>query len=110
MKVNVLGTEYDIEFRTEYEDKILQKADGYCDETTNQIVVQTFETTENEIDRKANMELYKKKVLRHKLIHAFIMESGLGVCAEKFQDEEIVDFFAIQFPKMLECFQKVGCI
>lgn len=110
MKANVLGTEYDIEFQTEYEDKMLQRADGYCDETVNKIVIQTFETSEDEIDRKANMDLYKKKVLRHELIHAFMMESGLGCCAEKFQDEEVVDFFAIQFPKMLECFQEVGCI
>jgi hypothetical protein len=42
-------------------------------------------------------------------------ESGLDACACDYfgawsKNEEMVDFFAIQFPKILKTFEKVRCI
>jgi len=108
-KVCILGTDYTIEQRTRSEDAYLDGVDGYCDKTSKRIVV-AHDPDSNELD---DYEAYKRKVLRHEIIHAFLFESGLQ---ENFghpkmgHDETYVDWIAVQFPKMLEAFKKAGCI
>ncbi len=44
-----------------------------------------------------------KRIIRHEIIHAFMFESGLGFNFEHKpfgQDETMIDWFAIQYPKM----------
>ena len=104
-KVNILGTEYTIEIKSKEEDKFLEKCDGYCDKTAHKIVV----ISEPEDSELQNFGEYQKKVIRHEIIHAFLCESGLQ---ENFKheewghDETIIDWIAIQFPKMLKVFQE----
>ena len=57
---------------------------------------------------KADLEHYKRKVIRHELLHAVLFESGLS-CNSWGENEEIVDWFAIQFPKLEALFQQAGC-
>lgn len=109
MTVKILGTKYTIKELDRETDPFLEKCDGYCDKTTHTIVVlKSCPTSEL-----GNFEEYKKKVKRHEIIHAFLFESGLH---ENFQhsewghDETTVDWFASQFPKMIEVFKKVGCL
>lgn len=45
-------------------------------------------------------EKYKKKVARHEIVHAFFSESGLDTNYS--EDELLVDWIALQFPKMLK--------
>ena len=59
-----------------------------------------------------NLKDFKNKVIRHEILHAFLYESGLrensnqtGAWAE---NEEMVDWFAIQFPKILKVYKKLG--
>ncbi len=47
---------------------------------------------------------------RHEIIHAFLFESGLAENSEWAQNEEMVDFFAIQFPKLMEVFKNADAI
>ena len=109
MIVSILGTEYTIEERTRSEDAYLKDHDGYCDKTSKLIVID-HSPDDSELD---DYEAYKRKVLRHEIIHAFLFESGLH---ENFthpssgHDETYVDWIAVQFPKMLEVFKKAGCI
>jgi hypothetical protein len=55
-----------------------------------------------------------KKQLRHEIIHAFLYESGLGPNFEHYKqfghEETIVDWFAIQYPKIEEAFKSVGAL
>jgi len=55
-----------------------------------------------------------KQVLRHEIIHAFLYESGLygsSLSSDRWAlNEEMVDWLAIQFPKILKAFEDVGCI
>lgn len=104
--VNVLGTEYAIELRKESEDIMLTKNDGYCDNTIPLIVVGDFEEEEGSLK---NLEVYTKKVLRHEIIHAFLNESGLQCCSDWARNEEMVDFFAVQFHKIAKAFKEVDC-
>lgn len=109
MKVKILGTTYTIKELTKSQDAFLNSCDGYCDKTSKTIVVLKSDTESNLDD----FEAYKKKVTRHEIIHAFLFESGLH---ENFKhegwghDETTIDWIAVQFPKMLEIFKKVGCI
>ena len=103
MKVNVLGTEYDVnvlEEPDEYmKDNMLQ---GYCDNTSKIIVVCPYD---NDSDDK---EKLKDNILRHELIHAFLFESGIDA-GTLFHNEECVDLFAIQFEKLAKIFEDANC-
>ena len=107
MTVNILGTKYSIYYKSPLEDKFLRECDGYCDKSSKKIVV----TTENiELE---NFAEYQKKCLRHEIVHAFMFESGLAENWEHKnlgQEETVVDWVAIQFPKLLEIFKKVGAL
>lgn len=88
-----------------------QYADGYIDHSIKEIVVGIFEKDDMSIK---DLKSYSKKVLRHEIIHGFLYESGLwnnsGNVEAWGQSEEITDWIAIQFPKMLKAFQEVGCL
>ena len=109
MKVNILGTDYEITEETKDKNKILERADGYCDNSVKKIVIE--QNMEGNIE---NMEYYKKKVIRHEIVHAFFNESGLKENYEhpnRFGiDETVVDWIAIQFPKMLKAFKEADCL
>lgn len=107
--VNVLGTAYTVTTATKSEDNYLEKCDGYCDKTSKKIVVLS-KSDDNELE---NFGEYQKKVIRHEIIHAFLFESGLH---ENFRheewghDETTIDWFAVQFPKMLKAFKEADAI
>lgn len=101
-KVNVLGTEYTINFSTEAKDPELKGCSGYCLTSYKKIVIDE--------DIK-HPDVTQKWVLRHELVHAFLYESGLDKEAPwSDAEEQIVDWIAIQFPKILKAIQEVDAI
>ena len=110
--VDVLGTEYRVYMGVrEADDEILRDADGYTDKTSHKIVI-ADKLKDTDLD---DYGAYVKKVLRHELVHAFLFESGLGGCAAWHKDddehpEQMVDWIAFQFPKILKAFQTVGAL
>lgn len=110
-KVNILGTWYKIKFSTEQEDVKLISASGYIDKSMKEIVICKYERDDETIGDLAH---YVKKVLRHEIIHGYLMESGLDCNSSKAEEwaknEEMVDFFAIQTPKMYKTFQELGIL
>lgn len=116
--VNVLGTEYKIEVHKVSEDEYMKNnlLSGYCAEEGKYIVVADMSEKQffdNMNDRE--QKIYADKTLRHEIIHAFLNESGLSDSASATsgswaRNEEMVDWFAIQSPKIFEAFKEVGCI
>ena len=106
MVVNILGTEYTITESTEIEDETLQSVDGYCDTSIKSIVVDKMENLKGP-GLKKNLGDYKKSVIRHEITHAYLYESGLAENSWA-KDEELVDWMAIQIPKMARLFQEIG--
>ena len=109
MTVNILGTEYTIIIASRAEDKNLDNCDGYCDKTSRRIVV----TAKEAVCDLDCFEEYQKKVMRHEIVHAFLFESGLHECFEhkaSGHEETMVDWIAVQFPKMLKVFKDAGCL
>lgn len=107
--VSILGTPYTIEIKKKSEDSFLNDCDGYCDKSTHRIVV-----SDREDDCElGDFETYQRKILRHEIIHAFHYESGLQEnfeCKPYGFPETLVDWFAIQFPKIMKVFEEVGCL
>ena len=103
MTVNILGTEYTVIETSETDDEKLDGIDGYCDTSVKICVIDDMGKAKGDISAKINLDQYKRQVKRHELIHAFLHESGLDVNSWA-SNEEMVDWIAIQFPKMLKAF------
>lgn len=103
-KVNVLGTEYTIISANEQEDPRLEKASGLCDFSTKEICIREWEV---EKDSLQNKDHFDERVLRHELVHAFFYESGLDFESDYARNEELVDWIAIQSPKMVSIFDEI---
>lgn len=108
MKVNILGTEYDIIMDAEEKDyPKLKDAWGYTDFTIKKIVVSKFIKTSDTLE---NEEVFINKVLRHEIIHTFLIESGLNENSNWARNEEMVDWIALQFEKILSVFIETKAI
>lgn len=111
-KINILGEQWKIEFHDEEKDLYLKKVDGYTDDSVRLIVINDMKYIK--LDSKKNLYAHKQEVLRHEIIHAFLCESGIGHNSHESEnwgiDEEIVDWFAIQSPKIMAAFREAGCI
>lgn len=109
MTVSVLGTDYEIIFRKAEEDpKFDGDTSGYCDPSIHKIVV--LKCDENDETAMEDQESVMRQVLRHELVHAFAFESGLSFDCEWALNEEMTDWIAIQFPKMVKCFMECGAL
>lgn len=109
MVVNVLGTDYTIEYKNTNEDVLMFECDGYCDKTSKRIIVAEKDKNCNLDDFKS----YQKKVLRHEIVHAFMYESGLAENWEHKnigQEETVIDWFAIQGLKIYKAWEQAECI
>ena len=114
--VIVLGTKYIIEIRSYEQDEFLAKNGlvGYCSENEKLIVLADLKDSSfnmNEIEK----EHMRKVTLRHEILHSFLNESGLSDSANCFdrawcKNEEMIDWFAIQFPKLLEAYKWCDCL
>lgn len=117
-KINILGTEYTIETHKISEDEIMKKNhwSGYCSEESKTIIV--ADMTEKEyvdLDSPAAQEKYRKSTLRHEIIHAFLNESGLSDCSNQYagawaKNEEMIDWFAIQSPKIFKVYSELDIL
>lgn len=115
--VNILGTKYTIKRVNWGQDEFMErmKYGGYCDGGTKTIVILNLKSTPDWKDE--NEEIIKQQecaTIRHELIHAFLNESGLGYnsfAPEKAwaKNEEMVDWIALQYPKISKVFKELGC-
>ncbi len=104
--INVLGTSYEILMDVSPgNDSRMKNVDAYCDFTTKQIKVAVMEPDENTFN---NLDSWKRKVMRHELVHAFMYESGLDNNSEWGRDETLIDWIAIQLPKIAEALKELG--
>ena len=114
MTVSILGTNYKILMRNRKQDKTLESADGYCDFSTRTIVIWDRSEAKEEILEYKDQDAYIRLTKRHEIIHAFLNESGLDTSSLTVngawaRNEEMVDWLALQFPKIQAVFAKVGC-
>ena len=107
MKINILGTDYDIRHVSEKDYPKLKtfEANGLAELYSKELIINS-DMDDGSGRSYAKFEEYEKKVLRHEIIHAFFHEAGLTDYCE---DEILVDWLAFQIPKMVKVFQDAKC-
>lgn len=113
--VDILGSEWTIQFRDE--DPAFEKAQGYAEPNEKIIIIENVKPTNPneplELTEYAQ-SIDQKRVLRHEILHAFLMESGLDANANSVENwatnEEMVDWFAIQSPKIFKVYKELKLI
>jgi hypothetical protein len=118
LKIDILGTKYTLRRVNYGQDEYMEKMHfgGYHSHSDKEIVILNLKTVPDwakETD--AAIKSQEAETLRHEILHAFLSESGLrwnSFPEEKAwaQNEEMVDWFAIQFPKILKVYEAVGCL
>ena len=104
MMINILGRDYTFEHKTDKEDANLIENNGYCDFHGGEIVIKKH----SDLHLPSVTKDYKRfldGVIRHEIIHAFLFESGLKEYA---QDETLVEWMALQFPKIQAAIEQAG--
>lgn len=111
MKIDVLGTEYEIILAGPGENEYLDKrnADGYTDPSIRRIVVRDNAKKHRKITDQADLTVCQETTLRHEIIHAFLFESGLG-CECQWHDEEAVDWVARMLPRLVNACVEAGAM
>ena len=118
MKVDILGTKYTIRKVDPGQDEYMEKMKfgGYCDCATKEIVVLNIKKLPDWANDPKEVIAYKEKeTLRHEILHAFFNESGLQWNSSPVEqawakNEEMVDWIAIQFPKIVKAYKAVGAL
>lgn len=106
MTTNILGTEYRIDIKERQTDPKLDTRDGYTDFSVKKIVVADVEK-EKDDDSIEDLSSYHKKVIRHETMHALFYESGMNDWAS---DELLVDYLAIQIPKIYKVWKDLNAL
>lgn len=101
MKIDILGTVYTIIRHGKDNPIRIKDCDGYCDYSVKEIHL-----AEKEGYEWADVDGHFDKVLRHELVHAYLYESGLNIESWA-RDEEIVDWMAIQIPKIADKYKEL---
>lgn len=118
MKINILGTEYTVNFYDYGEKPIFAKSNicGYHCGATREIGIGRLITFPGfEIETAEYCRNEEKVILRHEIVHAFLHESGLADSSLQYtgawaKNEEMVDWIAAQFPKMQRAFMDADCL
>ena len=116
--VNILGTEYTIAIKKYDEDEAFERRSvgGYCDSWTKQIVVCDMSTHKGwEHEPPDTIAAAQREIIRHEIVHAFFSESGLEDSSLSpdvawAKNEELVDWIAIQGPKIWKAWKEVGAL
>lgn len=105
MKVNVLSTVYRIKYVPSLEGR-----GGETDFYTKEIRISEQEDIPAEY-KTDNLKEMQRHVLRHELIHAFLFESGMDQSSAAHEawavNEEMIDWMAIQMPKIMAAYESV---
>lgn len=116
--VTVLGTPYTAEVR-KYEDDPHFCKDGYCgycDFYQKRIVLCDMKSKDDWQDEpEEKIRAVMKSTLRHEIVHAFLDESGLQDSALHCDiawatNEEMVDWIALQGPKVYQAWKEANAL
>lgn len=112
--IDVLGTKYTVHFNMPVnKDSSLDGRCGYCFPKGRKIVIADLRTIDSwkDEDEKA-IQRQVREIIRHEVVHAFLAESGLWGSAKGTDcwalNEEMVDWIAIQWPKIRKVLVKLG--
>ena len=106
-KISILGQDYKIIVDTSGNNPKLNDATGYMEPWAKKIVIDGS-IDKNDSRQVENLDAYVRKVYRHEVMHAFFQESGLIYKFSAADEELLVDWIAIQYPKIKKIFAEMG--
>lgn len=109
----ILGQEYTLKIYDTEKELPKEFAQGeaiaFCNRSLKKICIHKPSFGEQSPEERA-VEI--RAVMRHEIIHAFLIESGLDICSNPVSswalNEEMVDWIALTYPKMQKVFQEFG--
>lgn len=115
--LKVLGTVYRVEVRKYKDDPFFaeDQINGYCDANQKLIVLCDMRTHPGwHTAPEETLTAYSRETMRHEIVHAFLNESGLQGSTSILDlpwaaNEEMVDWIAIQGPKLAAAWREMGC-
>lgn len=110
MNINILGTDYEIVRQDKQEQAKLEACNGFCEPYSKKIVIDKFENEEKDRLSVEKFDDFVKKVIRHEIVHAFFIESGLDNNSDYANNEELVDWIALQGIKIYKAWEKANAV
>lgn len=105
--VSILGQEYKLLKGNGNQYPILKDVNGYVDLYAKKIIIdETFATPEGNFKSECP-DLALNHLYRHEIIHAFFSETGINYNLSDDEEESLVDWIALQFPKMQRIFEEL---
>lgn len=116
--ISILGTDYTFEVRKYRQDATFElcNMDGYHDGPTKLMVVCDLATHPSyRFESSAHKASAMKEIARHEVVHAFLFQSGLAESCLEYgkgwaTNEEMVDWFALQGPKIYAAWKQINAI
>jgi len=105
--INILGTDYTVNLNATDKDFDADNMAGEANSFLKTISINEDLLPGRRVDVGKQREVFKVEVLRHEIIHAFFDESGLDCYST---DERLVDWIAVQIPKILTACKEVDAI
>lgn len=111
-EVNILGSTWKIIFESTKNIQFYEHHNGWCDNSTKECHIGV--RPELEYGQKDQCE-FRKMIARHEIIHAFLYESGI-VSSEIIRTKEwavnetMIDWMAIQTPKIFKVFEEADIL
>lgn len=111
--VDILGSKWTIKYVDD--DPAFEQAEGFTNDAAREITIENVKISDDPLLYDIQSQyINQKRVLRHELIHAYLYESGLGdssnSCDAWAVNEEMVDWFARNIPKMIVTFKELKCL
>lgn len=108
MIINVLGTPYRVDMVPESEDPKLETMDGYTDPSIKRIVISDVSARPEDPEAVQDQDWFQRNIIRHELIHAFVVESGNQDAF--WHCEDMVRWLAYMFPRLVTAFHEAGAM
>lgn len=99
---HIMGATYTVETNPDIIKR--EGADGICARYGRKILIAPIDDMLPDCDNDKEKQARFNEVMRHELLHAFLYECGVEKYAE---DEDLVQFLAIQFYKLYELFREM---
>jgi hypothetical protein len=115
--INILGTDYEVVIKDYAEEELFKRlcVSGFCDVYKKQLLICNPASFPGWEHADLNtLDIERRETIRHEIIHAFLNESGLSSASAKdtgwAANEEMIDWIAIQGPKIYAAWRAAGAI
>lgn len=107
--VDILGTKWTMIYDSTKDKEVYKTHNGWCDDSKKECHVGIRPYSEN---HQEDIGEFYKRIARHEIIHAFAYESGVVSSQELnngkwAKNESMIDWLAIQSPKIFKVFKEL---